>query len=189
MLWWVDKGLHMLSIVKKKYQLNSKIKFFNSNVQNLNFFFDIISALFHILGYQIKLQDIKNFFFNSRKYLKKNDLLKLDFRFKDGVINLRLPLKCLKVSNSKYSVYRITRSRWLKKKQQIHNIHEMIEVDKKSKKERIFKEIYKMRYFQLSVIKKYLRLFNFKYFLSTDLLTNKFPGNNSRGTLIIERKI
>ena len=65
----------------------------------------------------------------------------------------------------------------------------MIVVDKKSKKTRIFKEIHKMRYFQLSVIKKYLRLFNFKYLLSIDLLTNKFPGKKSWGALIVARKI
>lgn len=187
----VDRSKHMLSIAKKKYQFNSKIKFFNSSIQNLNLKkkFDIVSALFHILSYQIRLQDIKKFFYNSRKHLKKNGLLIFDFWFKDGVINLRLPLKCLKVSNNKYSVYRITRPRWLKKKNQIHDIHEVIVVNKKSNKTRIFKEIHKMRYFQLSAIKKYLRLFNFKYLLSLDLLTNKFPSKNTWGALIVARKI
>jgi len=187
----VDRSMHMLSIAKKKYQNNSKFKFFNSNIQNLNLRknFDIVCALFHILSYQTKSQDIKKFFINSRKHLKKNGLIIFDFWFKDGVLNLRLPLKCLKVSNNKYSVYRITRPRWFKNKDQIHDIHEMIVVNKKSKKTKIFKEIHKMRYFQLPIIKKYLRFFNFKYLLSIDLLTNKFPDKNSWGALIVARKI
>jgi hypothetical protein len=65
----------------------------------------------------------------------------------------------------------------------------MVVVDKKSKKTTIFKEVHKMRYFKLSIVKQYLRLFNFKYLLSVDLLTNKFPDKNSWGALIVAQKM
>jgi SAM-dependent methyltransferase len=187
----IDRSKYMLSIAKKKYRNKSKLKFFHSSIQNLNIKkkFDIVSALFHILSYQTKLRDIKNFFFNSRRHLKKNGLLIFDFWFKDGVLNLRLPLKCLNVSNKKYSVYRITRPKWLKNKDQIHDIHEMIIINKKSKKSSIVREVHKMRYFKISYIKKYLKLFRFKYLLSVDLETNKLPNKNSWGALIVARKM
>ena len=187
----IDRSKHMLSIAKKKYQNKSKLKFFHSSIQNLNIKkkFDIVSALFHILSYQTKLRDIKKFFFNSRRHLKKNGLLIFDFWFKDGVLNLRLPLKCLNVSNKKYTVYRITRPKWLKYKDEIHDIHEMIIIDKKSKKSSIVQEVHKMRYFKISYIRKYLKLFKFKYLLSVDLETNKLPNKNSWGALIVARKM
>ena len=65
----------------------------------------------------------------------------------------------------------------------------MIVINKKSKKTLVFKEVHKMRYFQLSTIKKYLKFFNFEYLLSLDLLTNKFPDKNSWGALVVARKI
>ena len=53
----VDRSRHMLSIAKKKFKNNHKINFFNSSIQNLNLKkeFDIVSALFHILSYQIRI--------------------------------------------------------------------------------------------------------------------------------------
>lgn len=187
----VDRSRHMLSIAKKKFKNNHKINFFNSSIQNLNLKkeFDIVSALFHILSYQITPKDIRKFFLNSRNHLKKNGLLVFDFWFKEGVLNLKLPLKTLNIENSKYRLYRITRPKWFAKKDQIHDIHEMIVINKKSKKTLVFKEVHKMRYFQLSTIKKYLKFFNFEYLLSLDLLTNKFPDKNSWGALVVARKI
>jgi SAM-dependent methyltransferase len=187
----VDKSEHMLSIARNKYKKNRKINFFNSSIQNLNLKkeFDIVSALFHILSYQTTSKDIRKFFLNSRNHLKKNGLLVFDFWFKKGVLNLKLPLKTLTVENNKYRLHRITKPKWFEKKDQIHDFHEMIVINKKSKKTFEFKEVHKMRYFQLSAIKKYLKVFNFKYLLSLDLMTNKFPDKNSWGALVVAKKI
>jgi hypothetical protein len=65
----------------------------------------------------------------------------------------------------------------------------MIIINKKSKKSSIVREVHKMRYFKISYIKKYLKLFRFKYLLSVDLETNKLPNKNSWGALIVARKM
>ena len=132
----VDMSSHMLSIAKKKNKNNKNLKFLKSNISKLKLDkkFDIITALFHILSYQTSKKNIKNFFYNSQKNLKKNGILIFDFWYKEGVLNLKEPLRIRKVEDKKFSIYRITNSKWYKKIDQIHDNHEMIVVDKKNQK-------------------------------------------------------
>ena len=83
----VDKSNHMLKVAKKKYKKNHRLNFKHGNILNLkvNKQFDIVSALFHILSYQITEKKINKFFSCSRKYLKKNGILVFDFWFRDGL--------------------------------------------------------------------------------------------------------
>lgn len=187
----VDASVHMLKIAKKKYKMNKKLKFIHCDINNLKIYkkFDIISALFHILSYQTTKKNILKFFANSQKHLKKNGILIFDFWFKDGILNLKLPLKCRKVTNKTFTIYRITRSNWLKNLDQIHDTHEMIVINKKNNKTKIFKETHKMKFFTLEVIRKYLKINKFKYLLSLDLSTNKPVTKNSWGALVVAKKI
>ena len=187
----VDASKYMLSIAKKKFNKDKKLKFILCNINKLrvNKKFDIISALFHILSYQITKKNIQSFFANSQKYLKKDGILIFDFWFKKGVLNLKQPLKYRNVTNKKFTVCRITRSKWFKKLDQIHDTHEMIVTNKKSKKKKFFKETHKMKFFTLEVIKKYLKKNRLKYLLSLDLTTNKKVTNNSWGALVVAKKI
>ena len=56
----IDKSPYMLHVAKKKYGKNKKLKFLKSDINKLKIKkrFDIVSALFHILSYQI--QEEKN---------------------------------------------------------------------------------------------------------------------------------
>ena len=62
----VDRSSSMLKIAKKKYKKNKKLSFVKSNIKNITLKdkFDIISALFHILSYQISNNEIDKFFQN-----------------------------------------------------------------------------------------------------------------------------
>ena len=162
-----------------------------SNISNLKLDkkFDIITALFHILSYQTSKKNIKNFFYNSQKNLKKNGILIFDFWYKKGVLNLKKPLRIRKVEDKKFSIYRITNSKWYKKIDQIHDNHEMIVMDKKSKKTKIFCETHKMKFFKIKDVIKYLKLNNFKYLSCIDLSTNKPVSSKTWGALIVAKKI
>ena len=187
----VDKSKHMLNIARKKYKKNKKLKFVHSDIKNLNIKkkFDIVSALFHILSYQTQNKNIKNFFEVSQKLLKKKGILIFDFWFKDGVFNLREPLKFRNVENKNFKVYRITKPKLIKKLDQIHDVHEMIVINKKNKKVKTFKEIHKMRFFTIKTVKKYLKSNKLKYLLSLDLSTEKAVTQNTWGALVVARKI
>jgi SAM-dependent methyltransferase len=187
----VDISPHMLKIARKKYSKNKKLKFFHSGINNLkiNKKFDIISALFHILSYQTNNKNINSFFHTSQKYLNKDGILIFDFWFKDGVLNLREPIKYRHIENKIFNIQRITRPKWFKSLDQIHDRHEMIVFNKKNKKIKIFKETHKMRFFTLKTVKKYLKLNGLKYLLSLDLSTDKPVTKNSWGALIVAKKI
>ncbi len=187
----IDNSKHMLNIARKKYKANKKLKFTYSDINNLNIKkkFDIVSALFHILSYQIKKNNIKKFFQISQKLLKKNGILIFDFWYKDGVLNLREPLKCRNVENKNFKIYRITRPKLIKKLDQIHDEHEMIIINKKNKKVKIFKETHKMRFFTIKTIKKYLKSNKLKYLISLDLSTSRTVTKNSWGALVVAKKI
>lgn len=187
----VDASAHMLKIAKKKYKMNKRLKFIHCDINNLKIYkkFDIISALFHILSYQTTTKNILKFFANSQKHLKKNGILIFDFWFKDGVLNLKHPLKRRIVTNKTFTIYRVTRSNWLKKIDQIHDTHEMIVINKKNNKTKIFQETHKMKFFTLKMIRKYLKINKFKYLLSLDLSTNKPVSKNTWGALVVAKKI
>ena len=163
----------------------------HSNINSLKTFqkFDIISSLFHILSYQTNKKNIYKFFLNSQKNLKKNGILIFDFWFKPGVLNLRIPLKYRKIENKKLSIHRITRSKWFKNLDQIHDEHEMIILNKKNKKIKIFKETHKMKFFVMKDIKKYLKLNNMKFIESFDPSNNKPLTNQSWAALVVAKKI
>ena len=187
----VDASAHMLKIARQKYKGSKKLNFVKSNINNLKIYnkFDIISALFHILSYQTTKKNFQKFFLNSQKYLKKDGILIFDFWYKEGVLNLKLPFKYRKVENKKFKIYRFTRSKWYKNIDQIYDEHEMIVINKKNNKTKTFQEIHKMKFFKLSTIKRYLKLYKFKYLLSLDLSTNKPLNKNSWGALIVAKKI
>jgi ubiquinone/menaquinone biosynthesis C-methylase UbiE len=187
----VDASKHMLNIAKNKFNSDKKLKFLlcDINKLNVNKKFDIVSALFHILSYQITKNSMTKFFINSQKHLKKDGILIFDFWFKKGVINLKKPLKYRKVTNKKFTVYRITRSKWFKKLDQIYDTHEMIVTNKKNNKTKIFIETHKMKFFTLEDIKNQLKKNKLKYLLSLDLSTNRKLTNNSWGALVVAKKI
>ena len=152
----VDRSSSMLKIAKKKYKKNKKLSFVKSNIKNITLKdkFDIISALFHILSYQISNNEIDKFFSKSHSHLKKNGIIIFDFWYEDGVYNLQSPLRVREINNSTYKILRITISKWYKKINQIFDIHNLIVLNKKNKKISKFSEIHKMRYFNLKQLKK-----------------------------------
>ena len=187
----IDSSMYMLKIAKKKFHKNKKLKFIKSDINKLKLDkkFDIISALFHILSYQTTEKKIKNFFKYSQKHLKKGGILIFDFWFKKGVLNQKIPLKVRKIKDKTSTIYRITRSKWYKKLDQIYDEHEMIITNKKDEKIETFKETHKMKFFEMKKIKKHLKQNNFKYLLSTDLSTNKLITKNSWAALVVAKKI
>ena len=186
----LDRSRFMIKIAKKKFYKNKKISFINSDLRNFKTKkkFDIISALFHILSYQIKNRDIDKFFYNSNKILKKNGILIFDFWYKKGVLNLQQPNKFIKIIYKNKLILKLTKSDWFKNLDIIHDNHDMIIFDNK-KLIKSFKETHKMRYFDLHFIKSKLKVNKFKYLNSIDLNTNKFPTKTSWGALVFAKKI
>lgn len=185
----IDKSYHMIKIAKRNFYKNKKVKFLNSNLLKFNTKkkFDIISALFHILSYQINEKKINNFFKNSQKLLVKNGILIFDFWFLPGVINLKQPNKFREIKKKSLKILRTTSSRWLKNINRIDDLHEMY-IFKNKKLILNFSETHKMRYFDLKFIKKKLTIHKFKFLKCIDIDTGRFPTNNSWGALVIAKK-
>ncbi len=187
----VDRSSSMLKIAKQKYRKNRRLSFIKSNIENINLKkkFDIISALFHILSYHTSEKEINKFFLKSYSHLNKNGLLIFDFWYEDGVFNLQSPLRVREIDNHHYKILRVTISKWFKKINQIFDIHNLIVLNKKSKKIIKFKETHKMRYFNMKTIKKKLIENNFQFLKSLDLQSGKSVTKKSWGVLVVAKKL
>tara|TARA_Y100000590_G_scaffold423033_1_gene528374 strand:- start:177 stop:935 length:759 start_codon:yes stop_codon:yes gene_type:complete len=187
----IDMSPYMLKIAKKKYGKNKKLKFLKSDINKLKIKkkFDIVSALFHILSYRIKEGDIKKFFLNSNKHLKKDGVLIFDFWYKPAVLYLKPEKKVKFSSDNKNEVYRVTHPQWYKSKDIIDITYELLIFNKKSKKARMVKEIHKMKYFDMKIIKKYLKKYGFKLLKSLEIISNKKISRRTWGALVVAKKI
>ena len=87
----------------------------------------------------------------------KNGILIFDFWFKDGVLKLQTPVRVREFNNNSYKIVRVTISKWFKKIDQISDIHNLVVLNKKNKKISKFSETHKMKYFEMSFIKKNLK--------------------------------
>ena len=187
----VDRSKEMLKIAKKKFNKNKKLTFVNSNINKINLKkkFDIISALFHILSYQTSTTNINSFFKNAHSHLKQNGILIFDFWFKDGVLKLQTPVRVREFNNNSYKIVRVTISKWFKKIDQISDIHNLVVLNKKNKKISKFSETHKMKYFEMSFIKKKLKEHNFKFIKSLDLQTGRKISSKSWGAMVVAKKL
>ena len=187
----VDRSKEMLKIAKKKFYKNKKLTFVNSNINKINLKkkFDIISALFHILSYQTSTTNINSFFKNAHSHLKQNGILIFDFWFKDGVLKLQTPVRVREFNNNSYKIVRVTISKWFKKIDQISDIHNLVVLNKKNKKISKFSETHKMKYFEMSFIKKKLKEHNFKFIKSLDLQTGRKISSKSWGAMVLAKKL
>ncbi len=185
----LDKSSYMIKKAKKKFKNNKYLKFVKGDLLKYKskIKFDIISALFHILSYQIKNSQIDKFFQNSANMLNKKGIIIFDFWFKPGVINLKQPNKFRKIKNKNLKVIRLTNSIWFKKTNRIDDIHELL-IFKKNKLIKNFKETHQMRYFNLSFIKKKLSKHKLKFLTCLDLNTKNYPTKKSWGALVIAQK-
>ena len=187
----VDRSKEMLKIAKKKFNKNKKLTFVNSNINKINLKkkFDIISALFHILSYQTSTTNINSFFKNAHSHLKQNGILIFDFWFKDGVLKLQTPVRVREFNNNFYKIVRVKISKWFKNIDQISDIHNLVVLNKKNKKISKFSETHKMKYFEMSFIKKKLKEHNFKFIKSLDLQTGRKISSKSWGAMVVAKKL
>lgn len=186
----IDKSKHMIKIAREKFKENKKLNFLNIDLLNYRSQkkFAIISALFHILSYQIENNQIDKFFKNSNNLLIKNGILIFDFWFLPGVTNLKQPNKFRVIKKKDIKILRLTESKWIKNKNRINDIHQMY-IFKDNKIISNFNETHKMRYFNMKFIKQKLIKHKFKFIKSLDLDTGFAPSNTSWGALVIAKKI
>lgn len=185
----LDKSSYMIKKAKKKFKNNKNLKFIKGDLLKYKSTvkFDIISALFHILSYQIKNSQIDKFFQNSSYMLNKKGIIIFDFWFKPGVMNLKQPNKFRKIIKKNFKIIRLTNSIWFKKTNRIDDIHELL-VYKKNNLIENFKETHQMRYFDLRFIKKKLSNHKLKFLTCLDINTKNFPTKKSWGALVIAQK-
>ena len=187
----VDRSNEMLKIARSKYVNNRNLFFVKSEIEKLNLKkkFDVISALFHILSYNLTNSKINKFFQKSNNHLKKNGILIFDFWYKDGVYSLQSPLRIREVETKFFKILRVTISKWYKKMNIIADEHNLTILNKKNNNVSKFEETHSMRYFDLKFIKKILKKNNFQFLQSLDLQSGKSISKKSWGALVIAKKI
>ena len=182
----IDKSKAMISIAKKKIKqkkLNKKIDIILNDItkKKIDFKFDKIMMMFHVLCYLNKDKEIKNFFKFTSQMLPKNGILICDYWNKDAVNHFGLkPTKKIINENDK-KIIRLGQP--LKSKiKNVKKIKFIIQYFFKNKKIKQFSEIHKMRPFS----KKEILKFSSRYFYLHKNYTfyKKKPATNKDWTSI-----
>ena len=187
----IDKSKDMIAIAKKKInhlKLQKKITFKICDLSKIkiNQKFDKAIILFHTFSYINKDIDIKNFFKNISKSLKKDGKLVLDYWYKPAVKRFGLKKKTKIINNNGIKVIRYTLPLKTKNKN-LYNIEFNVKSFKKKKKIDDFKEIHKMRSFDLEEIIRFSK----KYFEAVKHLkyfSNHKPNNNDWTAVALLKK-
>ena len=164
----IDKSKGMINIANKNFK-SQNLKFKCSTIEKIKEKnkFDACLALFHVVNYFASVKELKSFFKNSHRVLKKNSLLMFDFWNGDGVEKIP-PKKSLKKINKKnikiiregiplvdtnnqivkiQYKYKINYNRYVKKFSEVHKIRYLF-----------FNEIikYSKKYFKVKYYRKWL---------------------------------
>ena len=184
----IDKSKSMINIANKNYKsINLKFKCRTIEKINEKNSFDACIALFHVVNYFASIRELKSFFKNSHRILKKNSFLMFDFWNGKGVEKIP-PKKSIKKINKKN--IKIVREGIpsLDKQKQIVKIRYKykINLDRYNK---TFYELHKIRYLFFDEIVKYSKkYFKVKYYRKWLSKTVEPSKTDWFSFIVLERK-
>lgn len=106
----IDASQTMINIAKEKARKNGvDIDFYVMSLQelNLNEKFDAVIAMFAVINYLTKNEDLKNAFINLRKVLRSESLLIFDFWYGPAVLTIKPSVRVKMVEGSSIKILRI----------------------------------------------------------------------------------
>lgn len=161
----VDFSEEMLNIAKSKIKkLNIEIDFLKGDVRNikLNKKFDLVLAMFNIIGYQNTNQDVQDFIQNTARHLNSGGILMLDGWYQPAILKDRPEnrIKIIDMENG-LKAKRITTQELNIEKSLLNITFKITEVDQDNKNQEMV-ENHPMRFFTYNEIEYFLSQNGFK---------------------------
>ncbi len=185
----IDISDRMIKIANKKIYNKRKLKFKTQDVLKFSHKnkFDAAISLFHVINYITTKKKIIKAFKNINNSLKSNGLFLFDFWYAPAVRKNKLLKRTKLFKNKNFDIIRVVTPKIFSKNITKVNI-KMSLVDKKNKKEKLFFENHKMRYYEIDELKKILKLSGFNILNTYEWLKKSKLNIDTWSGLIIAQK-
>lgn len=167
----IEKAKGNLKLLDGK---NYDLKFVQGNIQEINFEekFDVVVALFHVMSYQTKNEEIKKTFASVKKHLKPGGIFIFDFWYGPAVLTQRPESRIKILESEEIKIYRYAEPVLLINENVVDVNYKVIIENKQSGMNSEINETHRMRYFFLPEIKLFISDFEFELIQHEEWMTS-----------------
>lgn len=150
--------------------------------------FDAVLALFHVVSYQTKNEEVIRLFKNATEHLKPGGIFAFDVWYSPAVGKHTPEVRIKRASSGDLEVTRLAEP-VIKPNQNQVDVHYTILAQKKAgNKVKSFKEVHRMRHFSLPEIELIASLTGFDLVISEQFLTSSEPSADTWGVCFVLKK-
>lgn len=149
--------------------------------------FDAVTALFHVLSYQVTNSDLLKVFRNARAHLVAGGIFVFDFWYGPAVHALKPSVREKQIEGDRMLVTRISKPVWDVQRNQVDVYFDIRVEDKNSHVVREFTEIHPMRYFSLPELDLLAEWTGFRREIAEEFLTREAPSDQTWGVCVALR--
>ncbi|HAR62783.1 MAG TPA: SAM-dependent methyltransferase [Candidatus Margulisbacteria bacterium] len=185
----IDQSEQMISLAKEN-NIGSSSDFSKGDIRSLELdnTFDVITALFHVISYQVANNDLINTFAGISKHLATEGICIFDVWYGPAVLTERPELRTKIFEDDLLHITRIANPVIYPNDNIVDVNYEIIALDKSTQEsERTF-ETHRMRYLFKPELELFLRLNNLKILAVEEWLTGKVPGFDTWGVSFVAQK-
>jgi SAM-dependent methyltransferase len=150
--------------------------------------FDVVTALFHVLSYQVTTTDLLSVFRNARSHLTSDGLFVFDFWYGPAVHFLKPTVREKKMEGETLLVTRTSQPQWDQQRNLV-DVHFDIEVQNKTSGAVLskFSEVHRMRYFSLPELDVIAECTGFRREVAEEFQSGAAPSEQTWGVCMALR--
>jgi len=192
-----NKGFIVLGVDQSKYMLNEAMNRKNNNLDfiegdvrflKLDKKFGVVTALFHVLSYQITNKDVESLIRTAYNHLNKNGLFIFDFWYGPAVIIQKPEVRIKELENDNIKFIRIAKPMIDFSRNVVKVCYKIFVVDKKNKTFLEHEESHPMRFFFHPELELFIENIGFKLESKFSWLKFEKPSENDWSVVWVVRK-
>ena len=192
-----NKGFIVLGVDQSKCMLNEAMNRKNNNLDfiegdvrflKLDKKFGVVTALFHVLSYQITNKDVESLIRTAYNHLNKNGLFIFDFWYGPAVIIQKLEVRIKELENDNIKFIRIAKPMIDFSRNVVKVCYKIFVVDKKNKTFLEHEESHPMRFFFDPELELFIENIGFKLESKFSWLKFEKPSENDWSVVWVVRK-
>ncbi|MFZ8805753.1 MAG: class I SAM-dependent DNA methyltransferase [Candidatus Calescibacterium sp.] len=192
-----NKGFIVLGVDQSKYMLNEAMNRKNNNLDfiegdvrflKLDKKFGVVTALFHVLSYQITNKDVESLIRTAYNHLNKNGLFIFDFWYGPAVIIQKPEVRIKELENDNIKFIRIAKPMIDFSRNVVKVCYKIFVVDKKNKTFLEHEESHPMRFFFDPELELFIENIGFKLESKFSWLKFEKPSENDWSVVWVVRK-
>jgi SAM-dependent methyltransferase len=161
--------------------VTSQVSFSQGDIRHLNIGkrFDVVIALFHVISYLPKNEDIKRAFDCAKLHLREGGIFLFDCWYGPAVLTDRPEVRIKRIENDKINVVRIAEPIVIENSNLVKINYQVLIKNKLNRKLKIIEETHRLRYLFKPEVDYLLNAAGFELVESAEWMTGKNMGFNS----------